>query len=111
MGTMPARHSRHYYDFYKMAGSKIKDAAFSDLALLLDVVAFKELFYYSSWARYDLAKPGSFRLSPPPRQVAALLRDYKEMRDMFYREPPELATILAALPLLEEEINDLGRQR
>jgi hypothetical protein len=66
-GTMPARHSRHYYDVYKMAGGEIKDAAFSDLALLLDVVAFKELFYYSSWAHYDLAKPGSFRLSPPAR--------------------------------------------
>ena len=83
-GTIPARHSRHYYDVYKMAGSRIKDGAFSDLALLIHVVAFKELFYYSSWARYDLAKPGSFRLSPPPGQVAALRRDYKEMRDMFY---------------------------
>jgi hypothetical protein len=29
------------------------------------------------------------------------------MRDMFYREPPEFATILAALRRLEEEINNL----
>src|SRR5271157_6012315 len=104
---MPARHSRHYYDVYKMAGSKIKDVAFSDLVLLQDVVGFKELFYYSSWARYDLAKPGSFRLSPPPGQIAALQRDYREMRDMFYREPPDLTTILGALLLLEKEINNL----
>jgi hypothetical protein len=76
----------------------------------LDVVACKELFYSSSWARYDLAKPGSFRLSPPPPQITALRRDYQEMRDMFYREPPEFTTILAALatlPVLEEEINNL----
>jgi hypothetical protein len=106
-GTMPARHSRHYYDVYKMAGSKVKNAALSDLALLKDVVAFKELFYYSSWARYDLAKPGSFRLSPPPDQIAPLQRDYREMRDMFYREPPDLATILGTLQLLQKEINNL----
>lgn len=106
-GTIPTRHSRHYYDVYKMAYSKIKDEAFSDLGLLKDVVEFKEIFYYSSWARYDLAVPGSFRLSPPPNQIPALLRDYKEMRDMFYREPPDFATILEALPLLEKEINVL----
>jgi hypothetical protein len=90
-----------------MGCSTVKDAAFSDLGLLKDVVAFKELFYYSSWARYDLAKPGSFRLCPPPGQIAALRRDYKEMRDMFYREPPDLTTILGTLLLLEEEINNL----
>jgi predicted nucleotidyltransferase component of viral defense system len=106
-GAMPSRYSRHYYDFYKMASSTIKDAVFSDLPLLKDVVEFKELFYPSSWARYDLAVPGSFRLSPPPDQVSALARDYKEMREMFYREPPDFATILAALPVLEEEINRL----
>ena len=27
---------------------------------------------------------------------------------MIYRDPPEFATILAALPLLEEEINNLA---
>jgi hypothetical protein len=90
-----------------MAGSKVKDAAFSNLALLMDGVAFKELFYSSSWARYDLAKPGSLRLTPSPRQITTLQRDYKEMRDMFYREPPEFTMILAALPLLEEGINNL----
>jgi hypothetical protein len=29
------------------------------------------------------------------------------MREMFYREPPDFATILAALPVLEEQINGL----
>jgi len=106
-GAIPARHSRHYYDVYKMAHSTIKNVAFSNLGLLKDVVEFKELFYYSSWANYDLAVPGSFRLSPPPNQVPALIHDYKEMRDMFYREPPAFSTILETLPLLEKEINNL----
>jgi len=33
-------------------------ASTSDLRLLKAVVEFKELFYSSSWARYDLAKSG-----------------------------------------------------
>jgi hypothetical protein len=90
-----------------MARSKVKNQAFTDLGMLKDVVQFKELFYYSSWARYDLAQPGSFRLNPPQSQIPALLRDYKEMRDMFYREPPDFSAILEALALLEKEINNL----
>jgi hypothetical protein len=88
-----------------LAASPVKQAALSDLDLLKSVVEFKERFYYSSWAHYDLAKPGSFRLCPPPSQIAALERDYQAMRDMFYREPPEFAAILAGMEALELEIN------
>ncbi len=104
-GTIPVRYSRHYYDLYKLAGSPIKQAALSDLPLLGAVVEFKERFYYSSWARYDLAKPGTFRLSPPQSQLTALERDYRAMRDMFFREPPQFGEILAELSELEREIN------
>ena len=79
---------------------------FPILFLLKDVVEFKERFYYSSWARYDLAQPGSFRLSPPENQTPALARDYRAMREMFYREPPEFTAILEGLATLEREIND-----
>ena len=107
-GTIPARYSRHYYDLFKLADSPVKQAALSNLALLKSVVEFKERFYYSSRAHYDLAKPGSFRLSPPQSQIAALERDYRAMRDMFYREPPEFVSILAGLVALEQEINMLA---
>lgn len=106
-GLVPPRYSRHYYDLYKLAGSPVKDSALSNLALLKDVVEFKERFYYSSWARYDLAKLGSFRLRPPEKQVRTLARDYREMHDMFYRKPPEFADVLQALLALENEINAL----
>jgi hypothetical protein len=104
-GTIPVRYSRHYYDLFKLAGSPVKQFALSDLDLLKSVVEFKERFYYSSWAHYDMAKPGSFRLSPPPSQIAALAHDYRAMRDMFYREPPEFAAILAEMETLELDIN------
>jgi len=106
-GMTPARYSRHYYDLHKLARSPVKQAALSNLALLRSVVEFKERFYYSSWAHYDMATPGSFRLSPPESQIPALERDYREMRDMFYREPPEFAAILAGMKALELEINML----
>ncbi len=104
-GAIPARYSRHYYDLYKLSESPIRRAALSDLALLKSVVAFKERFYYSSWARYDLAIPGSFRLSPAVSQLPALEKDYRAMREMFYREPPTFEKILAGLTSLEDEIN------
>ncbi len=105
--AIPARYSRHYYDQYKLANSPIKDSALSDLTLLRNVVEFKERFYYSSWARYDLAQPGTFRLVPPAGQASALARDYRAMRDMFYREPPEFDVIMEGLAALELEINAL----
>jgi hypothetical protein len=105
--AIPARYSRHYYDMYKLANSPIKTSALSDLGLLKDVVQFKERFYYSSWARYDLAQPGTFRLVPPPSQTSALARDYRAMHDMFNREPPEFGVIMEGLATLESEINDL----
>ncbi len=104
-GTIPARYSRHYYDLYKLSESSIRSSALSDLALLKAVVEFKGRFYYSSWARYDLAVPGSFRLSPPDSQLPALQRDYRAMRDMFFVEPPSFEAILAGLAELEQEIN------
>jgi len=107
-GTIPARYSRHYYDLYKLAESPVKAAALSNRALLDSVVEFKERFYYSSWAHYDLARPGSFRLNPPENQRPALERDYRAMRDMFYREPPEFTEVLRSLNALENEINALA---
>lgn len=104
-GTIPVRYSRHYYDLYKLSESSIRNSALSDLALLKAVVEFKGRFYYSSWARYDLAVPGSFRLSPPDSQLPTLERDYRAMRDMFFREPPPFGAILSGLAALELQIN------
>ncbi|MCZ6803382.1 MAG: nucleotidyl transferase AbiEii/AbiGii toxin family protein [Proteobacteria bacterium] len=62
--SMPNRYSRHYYDLAKLANSAIKQSALADTALLANVVEFKQRFYPRGWARYDLAKHGSFRLIP-----------------------------------------------
>jgi hypothetical protein len=104
-GAMPLRYSRHYYDMYKLAGSAIKDAALADSALLQDVVAFKQRFYPSQWARYEDAKRGTFRLVPTTERLAELRRDYQEMAIMIFGDVPTFDDITDTLRRLESEIN------
>ncbi len=51
--------SRHYYDVSAMLQTQIGQVASRDLAMLEDVCAFKNIYYYAASARYDLARPGS----------------------------------------------------
>ena len=67
---------------------------------------FKQRFYPSAWARYDLAVPGSLKLLPATTsQVKELAQDYEEMQVMLFGAPPEFRDILDELRDLEAEIN------
>ena len=57
------------------------------------------------WARYDLAKPGTFRLLPPPARRATLARDYAQMRAMFLAPPPDFSAVLSTLEEAERKLN------
>lgn len=106
-GPMPTRYSRHYYDLYKLGGSPVRSAALGNLKLLEDVVVFKSRYYPSAWARYDLARPGTFRLVPHPDQIPLLEKDYREMSAMLFGKIPAFQEILDGLTALEAEINRL----
>jgi hypothetical protein len=104
--SIPQRYSRHYYDLYKLAVSRVRAIALADSKLLVDVVAFKQRFYPSAWARYDLAVRGSFKLLPPAQaQIKALEQDYEDMQVMLFGAPPEFRSIIEELKSLEAEIN------
>jgi hypothetical protein len=105
----PLRYSRHYYDLAMMADSPVKNAALADLALLEDVVAFKQRFYPRGWALYDQAKPGTFRLVPEGHVLAAVEKDYVQMRNMIFGRYPGFSEIMETLRALEAEINGLHR--
>lgn len=105
----PLRYSRHYYDLAMMAVSPVKDAALIDLALLADVVAFKQRFYPRGWAHYAEAAPGTFRLVPSGHVLAAIEKDYAQMRNMIFGHYPDFAKIIGTLRTLEMEINALYR--
>ncbi len=101
------RYARHYYDMVMLArNEQIKAQALTNPALLEKVVEFKQRFYSgSAWCAYPDAKPGTFRLLPPPHFLSDLRKDYQEMKNMIYGEYPSLETILAELIKLQEEIN------
>ncbi len=101
----PARYSRHYYDVAKMAESPVKPAALADRDLLANVVEFKERFYPRGWARYDLARPGSFRLVPEGHVLAAVRADYRSMVNMIFGAIPEFDDMMTTLTTLQAEIN------
>jgi len=57
------------------------------------------------WARYDLAKPGTFRLEPTGTVLAAVEADYRAMANMIFGEVPTLDRVMNILRGLENEIN------
>ncbi len=103
----PLRYSRHYYDLMRMAQAPLKSKAIADLDLLRDVVAFKTKFYPCSWARYDKAIPGTFKLLPTVDRLAHLKKDYGQMQIMIFGVAPSFDQIIDELNKLENEINSL----
>ncbi len=101
----PDRFSRHYADTAALAKHPSASKAVDDHSLRSRVVQWKSQFFGSSWASYDRARPGSFRLVPPPERLPALRRDYQAMRDMYLSEPTSFDDVLSTLADLERAIN------
>ena len=102
---MPDRFSRHYADTAMLANHPEAVKAINQHDLRNQVVLWKSQFFGSSWANYDLAKPGTFRLVPKVERLPALRRDYQLMRDMYLTEPVSFNNILTSLSDLEHGIN------
>lgn len=102
---VPDRFSRHYADTAALATHPTASRAIDQYDLRNRVVEWKSRFFGSSWANYDEAKPGTFRLVPSRERLAALRRDYEAMRDMYLTEPASFDEILATLADLERRIN------
>ena len=101
----PAGLSRHFYDLHCLSVHPAGQRALKDSGLRDEVVAFKQRYFYSKWAHYETAHPGSFRLVPDARRLAEIQRDYQRMADMFMKEPPGFSDLISALKSLEQQIN------
>jgi hypothetical protein len=99
------RFSRHYSDMSAMAEHAEAASALANDDLRQRVADWKSRFFAANWARYDLAKPGTFHLAPPEFRTTELDRDYRAMRPMFLNEPPPFETVVKALSDLENRIN------
>lgn len=104
----PDRFSRHYADTAALAKHPAASRAIDQHELRSRVVGWKSQFFGSSWANYENAKPGTFRLAPPAERQLALRRDYQAMRDMYLTEPISFDEILATLTDLETRINHVA---
>jgi Nucleotidyl transferase AbiEii toxin, Type IV TA system len=100
------RFARHYADFEALWRHPSRADALARLDLLKDVVRHKSRFFSSGWTHYETAKPGAFRLVPPPARHAALARDYATMASMFIGVPVEFDAMLQRLQTAEEQLND-----
>lgn len=83
----------------------VRERALGQLSLLSAVAKHKQIFFTQAWAKYELAKPGTIRLVPPPERLGALERDYAAMRQMMFGAPPSFGAILEGLSELESRIN------
>jgi len=101
----PDRLSRHYCDLYELIRKRVAVSATAQMELLARVAQHKALFFKSSWAKYDEARKGSLRISPPDGRVAALQADYGRMKEMFFGEPPAFGEMLAVLKRWEVGFN------
>ena len=104
----PTRFSRHYADLAALADHAEAKAAVNRSDLRERVVAHKQVFFASTWASYETAVPGSFRLVPAEGRLQMLAQDYRDMREMFFGEPLPWEEIVARLRALEKNINGPG---
>lgn len=100
--------SRHYYDLAELAKSETKDKALANLALLDDVALHKRQFFQAAWANYEAARPPTLRLVPGDQLELTLRRDYSDMKEMLFDEPPAFENILKTIRALETEINAMA---
>jgi hypothetical protein len=101
----PDRHARHYFDMARLLAHPKAALYLADVAQCNRVVDWKSRVFARSWAHYDLACQGTFRLVPPPARRADLARDYATMRPMFMSDPPVFDELMAALAAAELVIN------
>jgi hypothetical protein len=101
----PTRYARHYFDMAKLLGHSDAGTYLADQVQCQRVVNWKSRVFARSWARYDLAMRGSFRLVPPPDRQGDLAQDYATMRPMFMTEPPPFEELMRILAQAEAALN------
>jgi hypothetical protein len=102
---IPDRYARHYSDMARLLGHPDGATFLANDALCARVVDWKIRTFPRTWAQYDRARRGSFRLVPPVARHAVLAQDYAAMRPMFLHEPPEFDSVLARLAEAERSLN------
>lgn len=103
--SIPERQSRHFFDFYRLLQSYVKENAVNMPELLRQVSEHKKIYFRAGWAKYEEAVQGSLRLVPNATALKALENDYNMMKEMFYGEVVQWDAIIEEIRSFEEEFN------
>lgn len=98
------------YDEPWQARSNTKQERFKEdtllhAELLERVVAFKEKFYRTPWARLSEAKLGTLKLAPQANRLTELDSDYRSMRSLIFGSAPRFDEVVSYMHELETIIN------
>jgi hypothetical protein len=99
------RLSRHYYDVFRLLGSKHGDAALSDLELADSCVKHARLYFDRKPLDLDQATPGTFGIAPADGMLKPLKADYEKMAGMIFGDIPSFDDILAKIKTAEATLN------
>lgn len=104
-GQYPQRYSRHFYDVYQMINSFVKKESFENMSLLWDVIEFNKKFYPYSWAGYDSIYLGELKLISNESALIFFAKDYQNMKNMIFQDPPKFEEIMRTLKQFQTEMN------
>jgi nucleotidyltransferase AbiEii toxin of type IV toxin-antitoxin system len=102
------RRSRHYYDVVMLWRCGVGRRALTRLELLAVVAEHKRVYFASTAAHYETARAGSLRLVPEGEVLAGLRRDYAQMDELLFGEPPTFDELVDELRAIEKAINGAG---
>ncbi len=99
------RISRHYYDLFRLLGSKAGRSALADRALGEDCVAHARMFF--NRPSFDLASAHAptFALCPEKGMIDDLRQDYRAMSVMIFGDPPAFDEVIEAIAELQNRLN------
>jgi hypothetical protein len=105
------RMSRHWSDVAVMStASRFQDEKLS-IALLQQVIHFKQIYFAATWAHYETALPGTLRILPNAELAKILRGDYARMKEMFPSGSLSFEEVLERLETLAKRLNALKTTR
>lgn len=99
------RVSRHYMDVHALLAAEQAENWLADRDLGEDCVRHAAMFFGSPYSGLDLAKFGSFTLTPGDAMREELARDYDAMQGMIFGTVPPLDDVLGRVTELEKRLN------
>jgi hypothetical protein len=99
------RVSRHYYDVFKLAESKVGKRAIEDISLGVDCARHARMFFFSADFDLEHAVPGTLAICPTAEMKSTLQRDYRAMAGMIFGTVPSFDVVVESLSELEKRLN------